>query len=193
MRGAYNANTQLIESLDDKTDNSFSPLKPERWFILSGIKFRGSLSRRAGGFKDLWDIIEDAEFNLPDYQVFINQIFSPEGYGGKKKYMMGANSTELFDNHYGHYFGGDYGIVSFINYDNSRLKNLLIIGDSYDNTIYPLISSHFKKTFFIDLRHYEQALATAFNIRNFIRLNKINVVIFMGRDSRILGFKDLKE
>ena len=186
MRGAYIAYLQLIDVFNCDTNNSIVPLKPKKWFIISDIKFHGSLSRRSGGILDIYDELEDAEFDLPEYSIFINENSTSEGYGKKNQYAKGLFNAEKYANHYGEYFGGDHGSIKFVNANRSNSKNLLIIGDSFDNSMAPLISSHFQNTFFVDLRHYEKQLGAPFEIIDFINSNKINSVVFIGNMDWVL-------
>lgn len=56
----------------------------------------------------------------------------------------------------------------------------MIIGESYDNAILKLISTHYNKTFSIDLRHYERQFGKKFNYLEYIKKNNINKTLLIG-------------
>lgn len=80
---------------------------------------------------------------------------------------------------YGTYYGGDDGEVIF-DYNDDNKVNLLVFGNSYDNAIVRNLSSHFNKTFVIDLRNYKNNIGEEFNYEKYIKENKIDKVLIVG-------------
>jgi hypothetical protein len=188
MVGSYEAYRQLMATLFVGENEGEQFIKPDRWFVFPEIEFRGSAARKAGKFEDVFDVLEDGIFELPNFHVKINGIYSNIGYNNsnREKYLNGSIPKGKFVNHYANYFGGDYGIVEYENSDSNG-RNLLVIGDSYDNALSPLISSHFRRSFFVDLRHFEKNMRKPFNVNKFIRKNKISFVVFFAAKSYLLG------
>lgn len=111
-------------------------------------------------------------FSIPEHQSLIN--------GKKEEYgFVGEDiSSDVSGLSYSSYYGGDNGVVK-ISYNNNN-KNLLIIGESYDNAITKILSTHFNDTYNVDLRNYERENSEKFNIEKFIEDNNIDDVLLIG-------------
>lgn len=64
-------------------------------------------------------------------------------------------------------------------FNKPKKTNLLILGSSYTNPINKLIASHFNKTYVVDLRHYAWAKGEDFNIKEYLKDNKIDKVLII--------------
>ena len=191
MIGAYQAYIQLIENILPGANNSKSIVQStSNWFIVPNVEFRGSYSRLAGKFDKIFDNLMDSDFFIPDYDIYINNIHSDLGFIKTRRfnYLNGKYPKNLFHNHYGSYYGADYGIIEFINPEESSLGNIVVIGDSNDNALAPLLASRFSHSYFIDLRLYEDAAGCPFHLNNFIKHNRIDVVLFFASQHYIFGF-----
>ena len=135
------------------------------------IKFYGSYARMAID-KSIYDDFVTYEYNIPNYVTYING--KEKVYDNKEKYDNGKYSKELWKNRYAEYYGTDYAEVIY-DFDNKNKDNLLIIGNSYSNSINPLIAMNFNKTFVIDMRHKEN-----FILSQYVKDNNIDKVLFMG-------------
>ena len=78
--------------------------------------------------------------------------------------------------HYRELYGADFGEIVY-DYKNDK-ENLLIIANSYSNSINGLIASHFNKTYIVDPRHYKN-----FNYQSYITNNNIDKVLVIGNIS----------
>lgn len=99
-------------------------------------------------------------------------------YGSEALYRDGS-MTELV---YSSFYGGDESEFVF---DTGRpeRENLLVLGDSFDNTVLKLLASHFGKTFTVDLRYYVDENGTAgLDITEYIKRNDIDKVLIVGSD-----------
>ena len=186
MQGAHMIYHQVINLLRATVKDISQPLEPSEWFSLPNVEFRGSRSRITKGYEPLFDVVEDGVFDLPDFQVFINGVNRNGEYGDRVKYLSGSIPLGHFTDHYAEYFGGDYGCIEFV---NSKLngRNLLVISDSYDNSLAPLLSSHYSHSFFIDLRNYMHDMGSHFDFKKFINDNQIDDVLFFGNQVWVLG------
>ena len=191
IRGIHSAYRQLVESIFGGPDQNPHYLEPTNWFSIPNLEFRGSEARRAGKFDKLYDSLDDGVFNIPEYNVYIDGVLSDNGYNdmNRRNYLSGAYPEGKFVNHYANYFGEDHGLVEFVN-GNSAGKNLLVIGDSFDNALLPLISSHFYQSFFVDLRYFAKKMGRNFSIDDFVQDNRIAVVVFFSQQLVTLGLSD---
>ena len=97
-------------------------------------------------------------------------------YGSEDAFRNGTASDSFS---YGNFYGGDADETVFDTGKNDR-ENLLIIGDSYDNAILKLLASHFRQTFALDLRYYNNG--NGLNVTEYIRDHRIDRVLVIGSD-----------
>ncbi len=116
------------------------------------------------------------DFKIPKHTIYVNGKLS--GYGNRDMYFNNGYSTEKGYNHYGAFYGGDFAEVSF-DFKQPEKENLLVIAPSYSNAINKLLASHFNKTYYIDLRHYQNTYEKAFNPEEFCKKNKIDKFLFL--------------
>ena len=147
----------------------------EKEICFENVKFTGSKGKKVGDFSN-YDKFCVYQFNLLEHKVYING--KETNYGNKELYYKNRHQNELGTNHYGLYYGGDYGEVVY-DFNNDK-ENLLIFSNSYSNAINDLVASSFNKTYVIDLRAYEEDLGYKFNLDNYIKKNKINKILFLG-------------
>lgn len=116
------------------------------------------------------------DFKLPKYQSYING--SMARYDNKSMYYDDQYSTEKGYNHYRAFYGGDYAEVAY-DYFQPEKENLLVIAPSYSNAINPLLASHFNKTYYIDLRHYENEYGKDFNPEQYCKEHNIDKFLLL--------------
>lgn len=149
-----------------------SPLRVYEDFIqIDDVDFRGTAARRSF-FPFEPEVFEVVDYDLPPHQVFINGV---EGeYGGSDKYFAGKFNTEPYYNHYEGFFGGDIPLIEFV-FDTGSDRNLLVLGNSYDNALVPLLASHYHHTYSVDFRHYPK-----FSLSGFMAEHPVDDVIVVG-------------
>ena len=153
--GSYKAYTQLVNML-----GVGAPLEIKDKKLVTD-KFSGAYAKGKG----ISGYYENLYVNLFDY--------SPKSvyYKGEKQQSYGKSDTDFT---YGGWYGIDTGEVIFEN-DNKDGQNLLVVGDSYDNAVIELLSSHFNKLCAIDPRYISD-----FNIKEYVKEHKIDKVLFIG-------------
>ena len=164
-KGSYRGYKQILSMLSDD-----QPLEPSGVFN-SGMRFVGSKALSfAGVFTDEMSIYR---FAYPDMSITINGE-PAEDYGNQRLLVEGT----LYDATYGAVYGGDIGEIVF---DTGRDgRNILVIGESYDNAVLKLLASHFSKTFSIDLRYYEHSFGQAFDFSEYVKAHDISKVLLVG-------------
>lgn len=116
------------------------------------------------------------DFKFPKHTIYVNGYLS--GYGNRDMYYNNGYSNEKGYNHYGAFYGGDYAEVIF-DFNQPDKENLLVIAPSYSNAIDRLVASHFNKTYYIDLRHYENEFGKPFNPEEYCKKNKIDKFLLL--------------
>lgn len=168
-KGSYKAYKEIVELLEINE----KPLEYEEELCLNS-KLSGTKASQLGGALLLKENFCAYKFTMPNHEIYINNNIAPN-YGNYKSYYENRNLPVS----YGEYYGWDYGLIEF-DYKNAKKGNLLIIGESYDNAINELISTHFNKTFNIDLRAYKTDMQKELNLKEFIKENKIDKVLLIG-------------
>ena len=112
-------------------------------------------------------------YALPDMRVTIPAGTIPD-YGMQALFVNG----ELENVSYGSVFGVDCGELVFDTGEPG--KNLLVMGDSYDNAVVKLLAAGFAKTYCVDLRSYASELGRPFVMAEVLREHDIDTVLFVG-------------
>lgn len=168
-RGSYQGYRQIAQMLDVPQEEQLLPVEE----VNLGYKMIGSKASTVGT-EMIYDDFYAFRFLLPEMTVMLNRI-PAQDYDNAKIFWNGEGSKIS----YGAFYGLDFGEVIF-DTGNTEKDNILIVGSSYDNAILKLIASHFNQTFSIDLRHYENAMGTAFDFADYITANKIDKVLLVG-------------
>ena len=119
---------------------------------------------------------EDFAVNLFDYPAMTYTI--PAGvipdYGMQALFVAG----ELESVSYGRIFGVDCGELFM---DTGRPgRNLLVMGDSYDNAVVKALAASFSKTWCVDLRSFTGEVGHPFDMESYLREKEIDLVLIVG-------------
>lgn len=141
--------------------------------------FIGSDGRKVS---QLIDKMEDIDVyvhkNINDYKIFIN------GKKGEFFYYDKLNKSK-FNNDYAIYFAGDNAEVIVENKKSINELSIVLIGDSMDNPLIPLLAPHFKTIYSYDLRRYKE------NLKNAIKNINPDIIMFNGLTNEYID-SDLK-
>lgn len=184
----HRGSQKVYENIIYMINKNVNIVKPEEEIVFDNITFYGSLSR-ASRILDFKESFKVYKYNFSNIKTLINK--EVEHYGNEDKYLKQEFSKEKFANHYALYYGDDYGEVLIET--KTEKTNLLIIGDSYTNSINKLIGTHFNKTYDVDLRHYKEAFDEDFDIKTYIEKNDIDkVLIIMNYDLLLNNIFDIE-
>lgn len=169
--GAYTAYLDIYHLLQAKYPAISPPRQVTQELTLPDIAYRGSLARLS-----LYPIPGEPFkvylYDLPPFQTYKDgQQFT---YGKQDHYLAGNNSTAPYLNHYGEYYGYDEGFLEFV-FEGQPDRNLLVIGDSYDNAFLTLLASHYRRTYSVDLRNYPD-----FSLSTFLKDHPVQDVLVVG-------------
>ena len=148
------------------SDESLTPYKTKTY----DFNFYGSYARMTSIFTNN-EKFTVYKYNLPPHTITIDG--KKDIYGKEQQYDLGIYSNDLSTNHYGEYYGMDFGLIEY-DYNQPQKENLLVISNSYSNSINGLLASHFNKTFFVDLRYYKN-----FQPEKFIQEHDINKFLLL--------------
>ena len=131
------------------------------------------------GFREYKEPFPICRYEYPPMEIFING--SPSDMLEPQEAFF---SGEMDSISYGDYYGGIEGEV-ILDTNRPERKNILLLGDSFDNAIRKLVASHFNKTFSVDERTYEEDRGEPFILAEYVRKNDIDIVVY---DGDILAF-----
>lgn len=125
---------------------------------------------------------EILKYRIPEYTVYKDG--KPFLYNQAEEYLSGNYSRDKYANHYGDCFGYDFDFLDFSS-ENDTERNLLVIGDSFDNPLLPMLTAHYKHLYNVDLRHNND-----FNLINFFETYKVDDVLVIGDYDAVFGSLD---
>lgn len=141
---------------------------------LSGVVFHGTAARNA--FHPLKEtVFEVIDFALPPHLIY--EYGQEITYGNSAEYLAGIYPIEPYFNHYEGYYGGDKGLIEFV-FENQPERNLLVVGNSYDNALLPLLASHYQHTYSVDVRYFSN-----FSLSAFLAEHSVDDILIVGEDS----------
>lgn len=99
-------------------------------------------------------------------------------------YFEGNYSMIPYTNHFNEFYGN---VTDFIEYtfENNSDRNLLIIGSSFRYALDPLLATHYRKTYCIDLRYYSD-----FSLSEFLSDHNVDDILLVGSNQVV--FQDLE-
>lgn len=149
----------------------------EDFITFEAIHFHGSSARKA--YHPMWEPFTVVDYDLPPYTVYENGV--EVTYGNKEDYFAGEFPQDPYFNHYEGFYGGDQRLLEFV-FDGNPKRNLLVIGNSYNNALMPLLSSHYYHTYDIDLRYYKD-----FSLSTFLAEHPVDDILVIGENSIVFG------
>ena len=167
-KGSYRGYVEIMNMFGIK-----DVIKPVEKVTFKDLYYFGSHAT----FSRYYDIHEDFtvyRFNYPKYTSYLNGV--KKNYGREDTYFNNEYDKDKHVGLYGGFYGGDNGEIIF-DFHNNNKDNLLIIGNSFTNSINKLVASHFNKTYIIDLRHYEERMHKKFDAKSYIKKNNIDKVL----------------
>jgi hypothetical protein len=182
MSGSYEAYRQIHHLISSRVVDIGEVVQCKKWFVVPNVIFQGSCSRLSGGYKAFSDNLVDCSFELPPYTSLTHGAKQGQGRNNRFAYANGKMPKERYASHHTEYFGKDYGLVEYAVDRISEKRKILIIGDSNDNSIEPLLAAHFSRSYFVDLRHFTKDTGKRFNLDTFIAQNGVEHVLFIGSD-----------
>lgn len=158
MAGAHHSYIRIIEYINKHIFSVGEPKRNDDDFnvVTYPNVFIGSEGRRAT--KSAVNVSDAIELYYPKENLDMDMKL----YNNKKEeeiFQLNHVSTEgeNYNNDYAVYMGGDRNVV-IENKESLTNKKVVIIGDSYDNSMISLFASHFKKTYHFDGRRFRAGL-----------------------------------
>ena len=165
--GAYLAYKDIVESINKKIEIG-EPLDKSMFKVDTFEKcYIGADGRKVGYLVK----------NLEDVTVYSPKDINYKAFDDGVEYNLidtSQISQERFNNDYLVFMGGDKSRVVIENEESKNNLNILIIGDSSDNPIIPMLIPHFSNIYSFDLRYNN------INIINEINSIEPDIVLLLG-------------
>lgn len=156
-------------------------LQHETIYTFPDIEFHGSWARAVFYQIHPGDPFEVVLLNLPPYKIYDlagNEI----DYNNKDEYLAGNYSRAPFTDHYIEYNGKDVDFLEYV-FENGTERNLLIIGDSFSNSIEPLLAAHYHHTYAVDIRHWPDYY---FSLSDFFSMYDVDDILVLGGPASVM-------
>ena len=162
-KGSYQGYREVAELLG--VDELLTPAEEiDTGYILSGSK-----SAAIGGAKYFKEPFSAYRFDFPAMDITIDGE-PAEDYGNQDAYFAGSPEGVA----YGLFYGSDCAEIVFDTHQADK-RNILILGESFDNAILKLLAPGFHKLYSVDLRANED-----FVFSDYLREHEIDTVLFIG-------------
>lgn len=171
--GVLSAYQEIHAMLAKNYPEISEPKVYDDFITFDDIKFQGSEARKS--FHSISEPFTVVDYDLGPYQVFENG--QEVVYGGSTEYFNHHYVLDPYFNHYEAFYGGDRALLEFV-FENTPDRNLLVIGNSYDNALLPLLASHYHHTYDVDLRYYPD-----FKMGDFLAEHPVDDVLIIGENS----------
>lgn len=173
--GSYKAYRELTKAMG--AGDAIEPVGTVDVGIFSGSRAAGT------GASDYKETLRVFEFIFPKMKVYINGQEAWD-YGIQDSAIATAKVSDIttIDMDYMYFYGFDNGETVFEN-ANGNGKNILVIGDSFDNAILKMLASNYSKLYSVDLRYYKEYLKQDFNYDSYISNNKIDTILWIGSNN----------
>lgn len=180
--GSYKGYSDIVKLMfgDDE-----EVLVPEK-LINFKTNFNGSMARETK-ILTFYENFKAYDFIFPNHNEFLNH--TKGNYGNYSDYVKGKISNDAIVNHYGTFYGGDFGEIMFDFYNNEDKENLLIVSNSFSNSINKLIASHFHKTYVIDNRYYSKNFGEKFDYDNYLKTYDIDKILIISNYFLFEGYQ----
>ncbi|MDP3305635.1 MAG: DHHW family protein [Erysipelotrichaceae bacterium] len=150
LEGAYVAYTMLCEQWN------IQPLPYESFSIEYTPDFLGTYYAKAKPSKIIPDRLAFIDPKIQAYRIG-DQTFSS---------IIDRTKLSTHDK-YGAFLHGNIGLSTVIVNETEKPTRLLVIKDSYANSLIPFLVSHFDEVVIVDLRHFSGSLSTVMQTNSF--------------------------
>jgi hypothetical protein len=177
MKGVFHAYEEIYRLLGQNYPEIPDLLPYEDYLTEKVIEFRGSLAQKA--FSPISEPFTIVDYRLPPHEVYDNGTLT--AYSNSADYLAGNYPKDPYYNHYEGEFGRDWALIEFV-FPGNPNRNLLVLGNSYDNALIPLLAAHYHHTYDVDLRFYKN-----FSLSTFLAEHPVDDILVIGENSIVFG------
>lgn len=181
VHGILKAYTDIHDMLSLNYPGISTMLEKEDIVKFPDIEFLGLMARRTF-YPIKGDNFAVEIVDFPSYEMKVNDQLIDGNQ--RQAYFEGKYSTVPYTNHYNEFYGYVTNYTEYI-FENDSNRNLLFIGSSYRYALDPLVASHYKKTYCVDLRY-----STDFSLSEFLAEHDVDDILIIGDND--VAFEDLK-
>lgn len=172
--GSYRGYLDVVKMLLGEDETPLTPVET----IELPIVFNGSFARLTNRpvSKENFTLYRFDPF--PRYTATING--RKKAYDHLQEYLNHKYSSDLLANHYAFCYGGDVGLLILESRDTRNGRTLLMLGNSLANPVKTLLTAHYEKIVYVDLRHYQKACQKDFSLRETVQKYGVDQILLLG-------------
>ena len=156
INGAYKGYLKILDTLlPDAT-----PVTIYGTSTWDNVPFFGSNSRVGLCEVVEHDTISDLEYDESNLAIYVDGSEEPmEVLRHRGAYDKGEVGSDRYQNRYAEYFHGDFGLIEIRNQDKPEGEDIILVGDSFSNSMERFVAEHYRTTYVIDPRRYPGTLS----------------------------------
>lgn len=182
IHGILRAYDQIYNLISEDYEDISKKLEYKQIVSFPEMEYLGNNARQTF-FPIKGDLFEVAQFDLASYKLV--EDGNEVDFDRTEKYLSGNYSKIKYTDHYNAYYGDiPAGLIEYT-FENDSERNLLLLGSSYSAPLQPLLASHYKQTFCVDLRYY-----TDFSMSQFMSKFDIDDILIIGDNP--VAFQDVE-
>lgn len=178
--GSYRGYLDIVRMLLGEDEKTLAPTEAVELPII----FNGSFAKLTQ------NPISQERFTLYRFSPFprytANVAGRKKAYDHLQEYLNHKYASDLYTNHYGFSYGGDVGLLILDSREVRNGRTLLILGNSLSNAVKTLLTAHYEKIVYVDLRHYKKACEKDFSLRETVLAYQADQILIIGDMSLFL-------
>lgn len=180
---AYGAYSSILKILSPGEE----PIRDYQIITWDEVPFNGAVSRSALCTTKQPDCLIDYYIDLPSLTVTIEgKEQSAESINHKDQYLNNEYSHEQFANRYGEYYHSDYSLIELDNPEATTNKSLLIVADSFSNSMERFFSYNYETVYSLDPRQAEGTLT------DFLNAHEVDDILFLFSSQQLIDMDFMK-
>lgn len=174
--GAYQGYHDIISMISNDFFNVPKPYAIKESYCYP-FPFHGSLSMKVMG---TYGSDSFCDYTLDNNDHVISIIDNEEKRPGLEEDILNENLDEIYI--YEEYHGTNYKMIEYTNADLTNGASILILADSFSNSINDDLAKHFKKTYIVDPRAWtenELQMESDFSLDEFLSTHDVDMILWL--------------
>lgn len=173
--GAYQGYTEIINMI--KKDYDLPNPYRIQYTTCYDVPFYGSLTMKV---QNLYGSDSFCAYHLDDevnMDILVEEEVAMPGLE-EKVFEEDPNSIYLYEE----YYGTNYSLIEYTNHSAENAPKILIIADSFSNSINNDLALHFSKTYIVDPRAYtteDDLMNTTFSLEKFLSEHEVDIILWL--------------
>lgn len=175
-RGAYQGYSDIIKMIHNDFKSVAEPYSIAASYCYD-FDFIGSLSMKTMG---IYGTDSFCDYRLNENNQVSVLVDGIDKKSGLEEAVLQENLSEIYI--YEEYHGTNYQMIEYTNSSQEEAPSILILADSFSNSINDDLALHFYKTYVVDPRAYtteEDPMNTYFSLDEFLATHDIDIILWL--------------